>query len=167
MPREIAVTCAEHIAESLRMPASSHKFRDCRHRLRAMALMIEDNVSSAEISRRAGVDVQTLRDWVIRYNGSGVDGLRDAPRPGRSPKLDESRTLQLVPWIDAGPDPEANEPSCLAVAMIREWIKRRFDVDFTAQRMCPCFTVPVFGMCPHGRSMPGRTPEIRRVYGVV
>ena len=133
MPAKIAVTRTDHTAESLRMLTSSHKFRGCRHRLRAMALMIEDTVSRAEISRRTGVDVQTLRDWVVRYNGSGVDGLRDAARPGRSPKLDESQTAQLVSWIDAGPDPEANGASCWTVATIREWIKRRFDVDFTAE----------------------------------
>ena len=36
-------------------------------------------------------------------------------------------------WIDAGPAPEAKGPSCWTIATIREWIKRCFDVDFTAE----------------------------------
>ena len=133
MSVKIAVTCTDHTPESLRKLASSYKFRDCRNRLRAMALMIEDSVSRAEISRRVGVDVQTLRDWVVRYNEAGVGGLRDAARPGRPPKLDENQQAQLVAWMDAGPDPDAGEPSCWTVGDIRLWIGRRFDVDFTLE----------------------------------
>ena len=133
MSAKIAVTRTDHTPESLRKLASLHKFRDCRNRLRAMALMIEDTLPRAEISRRVGVDVQTLRDWVVRYNGLGVDGLRDAPRPGRPPKLDGCQKAQLVAWMDAGPDVCAGEPSCWTVSDIRWWIKHRLDVDFTLE----------------------------------
>ncbi len=133
MSATIAVTRTDHTPESLCKLASSHKYRDCRHRLRALALMMEDTVSRAERARRIGVDVQTLRDWVVRYNEVGVDGLRDAPRSGRPPKLDACQEAQLVAWMDAGPDPDAGEPSCRTVDDVRHWIMHRMGVDFTLE----------------------------------
>lgn len=133
MSAKIAVTRIDHTPETLRKLASSHKFRDCRCRLRAVALMMEDTVSRAAIARRVGVDVQTLRDWVVRYNGAGIEGLRDAARPGRPPKLDEAQETHLVAWMDAGPDVDAGEPCRWTVADIRQWIKDCFDVDFTLE----------------------------------
>lgn len=37
----------------------------------------------------AGMDRQTLRDWVIRLNAEGIAGLADRHRSGRPPWLDE------------------------------------------------------------------------------
>jgi transposase len=34
-----------------------------------------------------GIDRQTLRDWVIRYNAQGVAGLSDRTSPGPKPRL--------------------------------------------------------------------------------
>jgi transposase len=47
-----------------------------------------DGMSRDEAAKSAGMDRQTLRDWVIRYNEYGLDGLADRPRDGRPPKLD-------------------------------------------------------------------------------
>ena len=51
------------------------------------------------------MDRQTLRDWVIRYNEQGIDGLSDRPhRSGASPKLTAEEKTQLVAWVRQGPD---------------------------------------------------------------
>ena len=42
-------------------------------------------------ARAAGMDRQTLRDWVLRYNEFGLDGLADQSREGRPPKLEHTR----------------------------------------------------------------------------
>ena len=47
-----------------------------------------DGMSREDAARSAGMDRQTLRDWVIRYNEHGLDGLTDRPRDGRPPKLE-------------------------------------------------------------------------------
>ena len=133
MSAKIAVIRTDHTVENLRVLASRHKYRDCRARLRAIALMIEDDLPRGEISRSVGVDVQTLRDWAVRYNAEGLDGLRDAARSGRPHKLDESQTVELVSLIETGSDPDAGEPSRWTLGMIQQWIKDRFDVDFTVE----------------------------------
>ena len=130
---KIAVTRTDHTAESLRKLALSHKHRACRRRLRALSLMIEDTLSRSGMARRVGVDVQTLRDWVVRHDAAGVEGLCDAARSGRPPKLDSCQEAPLVAWMDAGPDPDAGAPSCWTVGDIRHWIKSRLDMDFTLE----------------------------------
>ena len=51
-------------------------------RLLALALLLE-GASRYEAARMTGMDRQTLRDWVYRYNAEGVAGLADRPRSGR------------------------------------------------------------------------------------
>ena len=44
-----------------------------------------DGMSRERAARQAGMDRQTLRDWVIRFNAEGIEGLRDRPKSGRPP----------------------------------------------------------------------------------
>ena len=60
-------------------------------------------MSREEAARAAGMDRQTLRDWVHRYNAEGVAGLRDRPRPDRPCGLDEGRQAALRGWSSRGP----------------------------------------------------------------
>ena len=47
---------------------------------------------------------QTLRDWVIRYNEEGIEGLHDRPRPGRPPRLLPEQMAELAQLVEDGPD---------------------------------------------------------------
>ena len=63
-------------------------------------------MSRAEAARSAGMDRQTLRDWVIRYNEHGVPGLADSWNGGRPPMLTMDEQAELLAIVMAGPDPE-------------------------------------------------------------
>jgi len=63
-------------------------------------------MSRAEAARSAGMDRQTLRDWVIRYNKHGVAGLADNWQGGRPAILTLDEQAQLLAAVMAGPDPE-------------------------------------------------------------
>jgi len=65
--------------------------------------MVLDGGPRSEAACRNGMDRQTLRDWVHRYNAEGVAGLRDRPRPGRPCALDEGRQAALKGLILRGP----------------------------------------------------------------
>ena len=100
----IAITRRELTAAELR--AAAAKSRDARaaRRMLAIALVLEgvERKTAAEI---CGMDRQTLRDWVHRYNAEGLAGLsnrRGAPRPRR---LDREQVAEFVSWLEAGPDP--------------------------------------------------------------
>ena len=62
-----------------------------------------DGMDRASAARLAGMDRQTLRDWVHRYNAEGITGLCDRPKPGRAPKLTEGQMASLKAIVLAGP----------------------------------------------------------------
>ena len=62
-------------------------------------------MSRAEAAKSAGMDRQTLRDWVIRYNEHGVAGLCDRRNSGRPPMLTLDEQAELLAIVMAGPDP--------------------------------------------------------------
>ena len=68
-------------------------------------------MSRADAARSAGMDRQTLRDWVIRYNEQGVEGLGDNWKGGRPPMLTLDEQAELLAVVMAGPDPE-NDGFC-------------------------------------------------------
>ena len=61
-----------------------------------------DGMSREAAAVSAGMDRQTLRDWVIRYNEHGLDGLADRPREGRPPTLEPHETAGLLQIVLAG-----------------------------------------------------------------
>lgn len=60
------------------------------------------------------MDRQTPRDWVIRYNAHGIDGIAEQPREGRPPKRTAHEKAQLVEIVLAGADPETSGISACA-----------------------------------------------------
>ncbi len=107
--------------------------RICR-RLLALAMAL-DGVSREEAARQAGMDRQTLRDWIVRYNAEGVDGLRDRARPGRPPLLAEALEAELADLIAAGPDVERDGVVEYRVRHIRELALRHFGADYSRTGM--------------------------------
>ena len=77
-------------------------------RLIAIANALE-GMDRASAARLAGMDRQTLRDWVHRYNAHGIAGLCNRPAPGRRPKLSEGQMAALKAVVLAGPDPAVDK----------------------------------------------------------
>ena len=125
MPRGIAITNTDYTIDDLRARNSKCKEPTVGRRLRAIIGVMEDSKSRAEIALRARVGRQTLRDWVIRYNAEGPDGLKDRQRCGRPSKLDEGQRAEVGRWLDEGPEP--GSPSW-TIGMLREKIREVFDV---------------------------------------
>ena len=73
-------------------------------RLLAIAAVL-DGASRAEAAKVGGMDRQTLRDWVIRFNEHGPDGLINLPSPGAPSKLDREHRAFLARIVDEGPIP--------------------------------------------------------------
>src|SRR5262245_5617218 len=64
-----------------------------------------DGASREEAAKIGSMDRQTLRDWVIRFNEQGADGLINIPSPGARPKLDARHTAFLARIVEEGPIP--------------------------------------------------------------
>ena len=100
----VKITRDDMRAQDLRAAAGSVKDGKVARRLLAIALVLE-GASRKTASESCGMDRQTLRDWVHRYNGEGIDGLANRCGGGVKPRLTPEQMAQLASWVEAGPDP--------------------------------------------------------------
>ena len=103
MGRAIAVR-TDYTAGEVRRFAKQAKDVAQARRLLAIAAVL-DGASRAEAAKIGGMDRQTLRDWVIRFNDQGPDGLINIPSPGVAPKLDATHRAFLARIVEEGPIP--------------------------------------------------------------
>ena len=103
-------------------------------RLLALANVL-DGMSREAAAGRAGMDRQTLRDWVIRFNAEGVDGLRDRPKIGRPSRLDDGQLAALKALVLRGPDPERDGVSSWRAKDLCRIVEGRFGVGYTENGM--------------------------------
>ena len=73
-------------------------------RLLAIAAVL-DGASREDAATIGGMDRQTLRDWVIRFNEQGPDSLINIPSPGVPPKLGKKHRAFLLRLVEEGPIP--------------------------------------------------------------
>ena len=90
-------------AFGLRRAASRSKDAAASRRMLALALVLEGR-SRTEAAQACGMDRQTLRDWVHRYNEEGLAGLSDLRSPGPTPRLTQAQQAQVAEWVRQGPD---------------------------------------------------------------
>jgi transposase len=104
MGSALPIIRTDHTSGALR--AFAGKCRDGAQVRRLLALaMVLDGHPRSEAASSNGMDRQTLRDWVHRYNEAGVEGLKTRPIPGRTPFLTEQQMAELCDLVVKGPDP--------------------------------------------------------------
>ena len=95
----VSITRTEHTASELRREAGRTGDARASRRMLALALVMEGE-SRETAARQCGMDRQTLRDWVHRYNAAGVTGLSDRPHGGGAPsKLTAAQESELAGWV--------------------------------------------------------------------
>lgn len=103
-------------------------------RMLAIAHALE-GVDRGRAARLAGMDRQTLRDWVIRFNAEGVEGLRDRPKSGRRSWLDEGQQASLRALVLRGPEPERDGVSTWRAKDLCRTVEQRFGVTYSENGM--------------------------------
>jgi len=82
---------------------------DTRQVRRLLAIAaIYDGMSRSDAARIGGMDRQTLRDWVHRFNEEGPEGLINRPGAGRPRLLNETQMGELARIVEVGPDPASD-----------------------------------------------------------
>jgi transposase len=127
MSAGLKVTRLEHTAAELRRVASRKHDAAQVRRLLALALVLE-GVSRSEAAAQNGMDRQTLRDWVRRYNDLGIEGLKSGSHSGRKPSLNSAQRAELLALTVKGPDPETDRVVRWRCVDLRDEVKRRFSV---------------------------------------
>ncbi len=101
----IEITRKDLTAKELRAGSAKVHGAKAARRMLAIALVLEgkDRKTAAET---CGMDRQTLRDWVHRYNAEGLAGLKNRKAPGRPCRLTAEQKAELASLIERGPDTE-------------------------------------------------------------
>ena len=128
MGAALAVRRSEHNADELRRFAAKSGDGSQVRRLLAIALVLE-GYSRTEAAELSGMDRQTLRDWVHRYNDEGIDGLKSRSAPGRAPVLTEEQLAELKALVIQGPDPMTHQVVRWRCVDLRAEVARRFSVE--------------------------------------
>jgi transposase len=123
----VAITRDDLSASELRRAAAGCD--DSVQARRAPALALEGK-KGRDAARSAGMDRQTLRDWVHRYNEAGLEGLRNRPNLRAPPRQLAAEQEQLVAeWARQGPDAERHKVVLWRLIDLRDEIAARFGVQ--------------------------------------
>jgi transposase len=100
----VAITRTDLSARDLRAAAAKTTDAKAARRMLAIALVLEglDRKTAAE---SCGMDRQSLRDRVHRYNAAGLAGLSNRRSAGPKPLLSADQKAELAQIVREGPDP--------------------------------------------------------------
>src|ERR1035437_5449805 len=130
MSAAVKISRTDHTAEALRGLAAKSNDGGQVRRLLALALILEGH--SREVAAElAGMERQTLPDWVHRYNAQGVAGLCSIRIGGRRCYLSEAQMAELKAVAIKGPDPETDKVVRWRCVDFRDAVARRFTVTVT------------------------------------
>lgn len=130
MGQAIVITNLEHSAADLRRLMSKERDGQVVRRLLALALILEGH-SRTQAAEMSGMERQTLRDWVHRYNAAGVAGLTSRVAPGPAPLLSEARMAELLALVIQGPDLETDKVVRWRCLDLRDRVARQFSIVVT------------------------------------
>ena len=123
----IEITRVDMSASDLR--SASAKAPDARsaRRMLALALVLE-GVDRKTAAETCGMERQTLRDWVHRYNADGLSGLTNRGYAGPPRRLSADALAELAELVEKGPDPEPDGVVRWRRVDLQRVIEERFGV---------------------------------------
>jgi transposase len=119
----------DYSAQELRRLAKGSDDVNQSRRLLSLAAVLE-GMSRGDAARIGGMDRQTLRDWVHRFNALGPDGLKDAWYGGPEPRLSATQKAELAEIVETGPDPATHGVVRWRRIDLQQVIRERFGVDY-------------------------------------
>jgi len=134
MGQAVTITRTEWTASDIRTQAAKCEDADQARRLLAIA-MILDGATRQDAACLTGMDRQTLRDWVHRYNEGSIDGLLSRKPPGAPARLSKAQQAQLYQWALDGPDPSVHKVIRWRCVDLCAEVARRFSVTIGERTM--------------------------------
>lgn len=110
------------------------KDADQVRRLLAIATIL-DGGSRSEAAKVGGVTLQIVRDWVLRFNAHGPDGLETRRAPGPDTILDDCHRRALAETIEAGPIPAVHGVVRWRIIDLVQWLWEEFEISISKQAL--------------------------------
>ncbi len=124
----------DYDAGALRAAAKRTKDGPQARRLLALAA-IYDGATRTEAAKIGGVGLQVIRDWVLKFNAHGPDGLIDRKAPGQPPRLNDEHRAALASILESGPIPAIDGVARWRIVDLRQWIFEEFRVVVAQQTL--------------------------------
>ena len=121
-------------ASRLRGLATKTKDGPQTRRLLALAA-IYDGATRTEATKIGGVGLQIIRDWVLRFNARGPDGLLNSKAPGQPSKLDDGQRQAIARMIESGPIPAVHGVVRWRLIDLVQWIFEEFRITIAKQTL--------------------------------
>jgi transposase len=125
---------ADFDAEKVRSSAKRSKDGPQARRLLALAA-IYDGAARTEAAKIGGVTLQIVRDWVLKFNAQGPDGLIDRKAPGQSPRLNDAQRSALAGIVESGPIPAVHGVVRWRIVDLCQWVFEEFRVVVSKQTL--------------------------------
>ena len=159
-------------AVKLREDVSPAEFRELARRSRDAAqsrrllslAAVAEGRSRAEAAALGGMDRQTLRDWVHRFNAGGAAGLLDRKLGGRPAKLSAAQKAELAEIVVAGPDRAATGLVRWRRVDLKAEIEARFGVVYHERTVSQLLHELGFSHLSARPRHPGQKPEVLEAF---
>lgn len=103
-------------------------------RLLALAA-IYDGASRTQAAETGGVTLQVVRDWVLRFNAEGPEGLIDRKAPGQPSRLKDEHRAALAEMIENGPVPAVHGVVRWRIIDLCQWVWDEFEIIISQQAL--------------------------------
>ena len=124
----------DYDAEGLR--ALARRSRDARQVRRLLALAAAyDGASRTEAAAVGGMDRQILRDWALRFNAEGPEGLISRKATGAKPKLNAEQLAAVIQLVEQGPVPAVHGVVRWRLVDLAGWIYDEYGVSLDTTRL--------------------------------
>jgi len=121
-------------ANALRAIARTAKDGPQARRLLALAA-IYDGATRTEAARIGGVTLQIIRDWVVKFNAHGPEGLINRKPPGQPSKLTDAHRAALQAIIEQGPIPAIHGVVRWRLVDLIQWLWEELRISISKQTL--------------------------------
>src|SRR6202049_4319168 len=121
-------------APRLRSIARGTKDAAQTRRLLALAA-VYDGATRTQAARIGGVTLQIVRDWVMKFNAHGPEGLIDRKPPGQPSRLNDTHRAALAAILESGPIPAVHGVVRWRIVDLCQWIWEEFRVVVAKQTL--------------------------------
>lgn len=153
----------DYSASDLRRLAAASKHANQSRRLLSLAAVL-DGMDREQAARIGGMDRQTLRDWVHRFNEQGPDGLRDIRSKGHPPRLSKAQLAELTEIVETGPDRAVHGVVRWRRVDLQKLVEERFGVDYHERTIGKILKALGFSHISARPQHPGQDPEVMEAF---
>lgn len=159
----VAITRTDMTVGDFRAAAARSGDAKAARRMLALAMVLE-GANRRTAAEACGMDRQTLRDWVHRYNAEGLDGLSDRSAPGPALRLSAEQRAELAQIVCDGPDIETDGVVRWRRVDLQRVIRERFGVEMHERTVGKQLTALGFRRLSVRPHHPYRDPKAQQAF---